>query len=109
MFPPFSLSLQHTEAEEVERLCLAVWGRPAMTLRAEVDEARLVRMQLEAEPTKPFPQHIHDPLGVVVGLEGHHEIISEPYQGRLPPHAWSHLVLEPFVQHMVQENVREHW
>jgi hypothetical protein len=27
-----------------------------MMLRAEVDEARLVRMQLEAEPTKPFPQ-----------------------------------------------------
>ena len=50
------LSPRVGEAEEVERLCLAVWGRPAMTLRAEVDEARLVRMQLEAEPTKPFPQ-----------------------------------------------------
>jgi hypothetical protein len=36
------------EAEEVERLCLAVWRRSAMTLRAEVDEVRLVRMQLEA-------------------------------------------------------------
>jgi hypothetical protein len=36
------------EAEEVERLRLAVWRRPAMTLRAEVDEVRLVRMQLEA-------------------------------------------------------------
>src|SRR5215467_13061680 len=43
------------EAEEVERLRLAVWRRPAMRLRAEVDEARLVRMQFEAEPTKPFP------------------------------------------------------
>ena len=103
------LSPRVGEAEEVERLCLAVWGRPAMTLRAEVDEARLVRMQLEAEPTKSFPQHFHDPLGVVVGLEGHHEVISEPYQGRPPPQAWSHLVLEPLVQHMVQENVREHW
>src|SRR6202140_2439920 len=48
------LSPRVGEAEEVERLCLAVWGRPAMTLRAEVDEARLVRMQLEAEPTKSF-------------------------------------------------------
>jgi hypothetical protein len=43
------------EAEEVERLGLAVCGRPTMTLRAEVDEARLVRMQFEAEPTKPLP------------------------------------------------------
>jgi hypothetical protein len=40
------------------------------------------------------------------GLKGHHEVISKPYQGRFPPHAWSHLVLEPFVQHVVQENVR---
>jgi hypothetical protein len=37
-----------SEAEEVERLRLAVWRRPAMALRAEVEEARLVRMQLEA-------------------------------------------------------------
>ena len=26
-----------------------------MTLRAQVDEARVVRMQFEAQPTKPFP------------------------------------------------------
>jgi hypothetical protein len=36
------------EAEEVERLGLAVWRRPTMSLRAEVDEARLVRMQRKA-------------------------------------------------------------
>ena len=50
------------EAEEVE-LGLAVWGHPTASLRAEVDEAHLVPMQLEAKPTKPFPQHVHDPLG----------------------------------------------
>jgi hypothetical protein len=76
------------EAEEVERLGLTVWRRPAMTLRAEVDEVRLVRIQRKAEPAKPLPQHVHDPLGVIVVLEGHHEVISEPYQGRFPPHAW---------------------
>src|SRR5215471_10069928 len=103
------LSPRGGEAEKVKRLRLAVWRRPTTSLRAEVDEARLVRMQLEAEPAKPFPQHAHDPLGIVVGLEGHHEIISEPYQGCLPPHAWSHHVLEPLIQHMVQENIREHW
>src|ERR1700694_760722 len=62
------LSPRVGEAEEVERLCLAVWGRPAMTLRAEVDEARLVRMQVEAEPTQWFPPPVHDPLGIVVRL-----------------------------------------
>jgi hypothetical protein len=80
-----------------------------MTLRAEVEETRLVRVQLKAEPAKPLPQHVHDPLGVLVVLKGHHEVIGKPYQARLPLHAWSHHVLKPLVQHMVQENVREHW
>jgi hypothetical protein len=60
---------------------------------------------LEAESAEPLSQHVHDPASVMVGLKGHHEVVGEPYQGRLPPHAWSHLVLEPFVQHVVQENV----
>jgi formylglycine-generating enzyme required for sulfatase activity len=34
-----------------------------MALRAEIEEARLVRMQRKAEPAKPLPQHVHDPLG----------------------------------------------
>ena len=97
------------EAEKGERLRRAVGRRPAMLLRAEVDEVRLVRMQREAEPTKPLPQNVHDPLGVVVGFKGHHEVISKPHQGRLSPQAWSHHILEPFVQHMVQENIRDHW
>src|SRR5215469_10617195 len=98
-----------SEAEEVERLRLAVWRRSAMTHGAEVEKTRLVRMQRKAEPAKALTQHIHDPLGVMVGLKGHHEVIGEPYQSRPPLHAWSHHLLEPFVQHMMQENVREHW
>ena len=73
------------KAEEVERRVLAVWGRTITALRAKVDEARLVRMQRKAEPSKPFPQDFQYPLGVVVGLEGHHKVIGEPHQGRLPP------------------------
>src|SRR5262249_2872634 len=98
-----------SEAEEVERLRLAVWRRPTLAHGAEVEKTRLVRMQLKAEPAEALLQHVHDPLGVVVGLEGHHEVISEPYQGRPPLHAWSHHLLKPFVQHMMQENVRGHW
>jgi hypothetical protein len=52
------LSPRVGEAEEVERWVLAVWGHPTTSLRAEVDEARLVRMQLEAESAKPFLQHV---------------------------------------------------
>jgi hypothetical protein len=78
-----------------------------MALRAEVDEARLGGMQRKPKPSKPFPQHFQHPLGVVVGLEGHHEVIGKPHQGRVPAQARSPLVLEPHVQHMVQEDVRE--
>jgi len=97
------------EAKEVERVGLAVWRHPAKTLRAEVDEVRLVRVQRKAEPAKPFPQHLHNPLGVLIGLKGHHEVVGESYKSRLPFQAWLHLALEPCVQHIVQENVREHW
>jgi hypothetical protein len=62
-----------------------------MSLRAEVEEARFVRMQREAEPATPLPRHIHDSLSVMVCLKGHHEVISETYKSRLPFQAlWPH-------------------
>ena len=75
--------------------------------RAEVDEARLVRMEREPIASKPLPQHFQHPFAVVVVLEGHHEVIGEPHQGTRPRHARLHLALEPFVQHVMQEDVRE--
>ena len=51
---------------------------------------------------------LHDPLGIVVVLERHHKVIGKPNQGTRSRHAGSHLLLEPFIQHMVQEDVREH-
>src|SRR5215813_11251731 len=44
------------EAEKVERRCLAVWMRATLALGAEVDEARLVRMEREPVPIKPLSQ-----------------------------------------------------
>jgi len=96
------------EAEKVERGFLAVWMRATASLRAEVDEARLVGMQREPMPFKPFPQHFQHPLSVAVVLEGHHEVIGKSHQGTASRQARPHLVLEPLVQHMVQVDVREH-
>src|SRR5215469_10262036 len=96
------------EAEKVERRCLAVWMRATLALGSEVDEARLVRVEREPVPAKPFPQYFQYPFGVVVVLEHHHEVISKPHQGTWSRHAGLHRVLEPLVQHMVQEDVREH-
>src|SRR5215468_3149975 len=92
------------EAEKVERRCLAVWMRATLALGAEVDEARLVRMEREPVPIKPLSQHFQNPFGVVVALERHHEVISKPHQGTWSRHAGLHHVLEPLVQHMVQED-----
>ena len=83
--------------------------RATLALGPEVDEARLVGVEHEPVPHKPLPQHVQDPFGIVVVLEGHHEVIGKPNQGSWPLQAWSHRVLEPFVQHMVQEDVREQW
>ncbi len=95
------------EAEKVERRFLAVRVRATLALGAEVDEARLVGMERKPLPAEPLPQHIQHPLGVVVVLERHHEVVGKPNQAARPPHAGSHFVLEPLIQHMAQENVRE--
>ena len=42
-------------------------------------------MQRKPKPAKTFPQHLQNPLGVVMGLEGHHEVIGEPDKNRSPP------------------------
>ena len=75
---------------------------------AEVDEARLVGMEREPEPAKALFQHFHDPLSVVVVLERHHKVVGKPNKGTGSRHAGLHLALEPLVQHMMQENVRQH-
>src|ERR1700730_3795643 len=53
------------EAEKVERRRGAVRMRATWTLGAEVDEARLVGMEREPEPIKPFFQSLHGAPGVV--------------------------------------------
>ena len=73
-------------------------------LSFEVDEARLVGMKREPIPSKTLAQYVQDPLGVAVVRERHHGIVGESDKGTFPSEAWPHLVLEPLVQHMVQED-----
>src|SRR4030081_2559365 len=79
------------EAEKVERWLLAVWMRATSTLGTEVDKARLVGMKREPIPVKPLSQHFQDPFGVVVVLEGHHEVIGKSNQSTFSRQAWLHL------------------
>jgi hypothetical protein len=59
------MSLQHTEAEEVE--CGPACRRMMLTVRTtevEVDEPRLLRVECESEPVQSLPQDTEDALGV---------------------------------------------
>jgi hypothetical protein len=81
--------------------------RAICSLEAKIDEARVVGMKCEPIPRKPLAQNTQYPLGVAEVCERHHGIVGEPDEGTSPVETGPHLVLEPFIQHMVQENVRE--
>src|SRR5271165_6718495 len=96
------------EAEEVERGAVRVRMTYApRPMKAKVDEVRLVRVEREPVPCKPFTQHVHDPLDVVESLERHHAVIGVPHEDAVPFEAHAHVPLEPFIQHVVQVDVCE--
>ncbi len=64
-------------------------------------------MECESIPCKALTQNAKDPLGIEEVLERHYGIVSEADKGTSPLETWPHLELEPFIQHVVQENVRE--
>src|SRR6476659_4953803 len=64
-------------------------------------------MKHQPIPCKPPAQHAKDPLCVEHILERHHGIVGEADKGTSALETWSHLELEPFIQHVMQENVRE--
>jgi hypothetical protein len=74
---------------------------------AEVDEARLVRMESESIPCEPLAQDRHHAFGIGDVVESHQRVVGKPDKGALPFETRFHLGLEPLVQHMVQEDVRE--
>jgi len=64
-------------------------------------------MERKPKPSKTPTQNRQDTLGVVNVGERHDRVVSVSGQGAIPGKARSHLGLEPFVQHMVQENIRK--
>src|SRR5215472_2078760 len=101
------LSPNVAEAEKGERcpirvrVVLAIWP-----VAAEIDEARLVGMERELVPSETLAQYIQNPLGILEVRERHHGVVGEPGKGTFPLKPRFHLVLEPLIQHMVQEDVR---
>jgi hypothetical protein len=62
---------------------------------------------LELVPSKTLAQNVQNPLGILEVRERHDGVVGESDKGTFPLEAWLHLVLEPLVQHMVQEDVGE--
>ena len=95
------------EAEKVEGRPVCRGMLPLRAFEPEVYEAGLGRMEREPEPLKPLTQHGKQPLAGPEVLKGYHRVVSianqlaPAFQLRLCRH------LEPFIQHVVQVDVRE--
>ena len=73
----------------------------------EGHEARLVRVQREAEPAKALAQHLQNTLTTLPIREGDDKVIGESNQLAGALHSVLDRALEPIVQHMVQIEIRE--
>jgi hypothetical protein len=80
---------------------------PIWPVVAEINEARLVEMECESISCKSLTQNAEDPLGIEGILERYYGIVSESNKRTSPLETWPHFELEPFIQHVVQKNVRE--
>src|SRR5215467_11554892 len=80
---------------------------PRGRLAAEIDKACLVGMERELVPSKTLTQNIQNPFGILEIRERHHGVVGETGKGTFSPEAWFHLILEPLIQHMMQEDVRQ--
>src|SRR5580693_6911979 len=82
-------------------------ARALSSLWAEVDEARLVGVEGKSIPSEALAEDRQHAIGVIDIVERHQRVVGEPDKDALPSQTRFHHGLEPFVQHMVQEDIRE--
>src|SRR5262245_53783737 len=102
------LSPYVAEAEKGERGSIRsrmVGGTWAIA--AEIDEACLVGVERELVPSETLAQNVQDPFGILEIRERHHGVVGETGKGTFSPEPWFHVILEPLIQHMMQEDVRQ--
>lgn len=97
------------EAEEGERLRLAetslltsLGGKPT-----ELDQPRLLGVQLQEELREPVAQLLVEPFGVIPVLEAHHEVIGETHDHYVPVRVPGPPLVSPQVENMMQIHVRQ--
>src|SRR6516162_9900682 len=82
-------------------------SRVLWSLWAKVDEARLVGVEGESIACEPLAQGRQHAFGVDDVVERHQRVVGKSDKGAPPSEPRFHRSLEPFVQHVVQEDVRE--
>jgi len=95
------------EAEETEGLGLPV-APPSPGLvgePAKLEEARLVRVQLQAESIEPVAQLSPELHGVLPMLESDDEVVREAHDDHLAPRLPSSPAPDPEVEHVVQVEI----
>ena len=94
------------ESEEVERAGFSSLPLylPERT-SAELQQPRLLRVERQPKLCEPLGQNVHDFFGVLPILKAEDGIISEADFVRFTPQSGLHLMLEPFVQHLVKIKV----
>jgi hypothetical protein len=77
--------------------------------RLEPHQTRLLRVDRQAVLAHPLGQDLHDSLSVGFSGSPNRKVIRVADQERLAFQTGANFLLEPFVQHVVQEDVGQEW
>ena len=97
------------EAEKLERLRLADTTRLAIPggMPPELDQPRLLGIQLQTELREPVTKVSPEPVSVLPMLKSHHEVISEPHDHNVTVRVPSPPLVSPEIEDVVQVDVRK--
>ena len=72
---------------------------------SELDQPRLLRMQLQTELREPLAEIGKEPLSVLAMLKARHVVIGEPRKDHVPSRVAPAPLVGPQVEHVVQVDV----
>jgi len=96
------------EAEEVKRVRLVSPMRPRrFRSRSKADQPRFVGVNGQTVFLKTFWEYLHYTSGILFTGEAQYEVVRVTDQEYAASKARLHFLLDPFVKHIVQINVRQ--
>ena len=96
------------KTQEVERFRLPLSAfRRLCSRAAELEQARLVGMQLQPEPRESLAQLGQKLIGILTMLESRHEVVSKTHNDHIAVSMLPSPSLNPQVEYVVQVDVRQ--